>query len=171
MLQRCYSAIQEDLRAESGATWADDCLVLVFAAREFAPQQVRRMSATVAAVTADKLDPSFIDSCFEDADVRTPLAPAEAMWCDSVNLAPRVHKAWASTGMPTPAPGVEISAAAAHEEKPEAQEAIRTEVLQAVSDAARAAAQHGWLEVELARCSAAQHEHRAEPSSRAVYVD
>ena len=149
VLQRCYSAIQEDVRAESGAAWAEDCLVLVFAAREFAPQQVRRMSATVAAVTADKLEPSFIDSCFEDADVRTPLAPAEAMWCDSVSLAPKVLKAWAP----------------AHEEKSEAleaREAIRTDVLQAVSDAARAAAQHGWLEVELARCSAT---HLTEPSS------
>ena len=112
-LQRCHSSIRDDLRGAAAethvphastdaGTWGEsDCLVLSFAARDFAPHQVRRMAATVAAVVSGALPPTFIDACFkEGAEVRTPLAPAEAMWLEQVQTAPRAEKAWAK-GLPS----------------------------------------------------------------------
>ena len=157
VLGKCYSSIHEDLR---GATrhvtatataaadvaadvprWAaanpsGDCLVLSFAAREFAHEQVRRMAATVAAVVSGRLGPDFIDRCFDTPTtgagcgggggalattaaapppttamasgagaggvVRTPLAPAAAMWLEQVHLAPRAAGLWAAS-LPPPA--------------------------------------------------------------------
>ena len=52
-----------------GVVWAEaDCLVLSFAARDFAPHQVRRMAATIAAVVSGLLDDTFIDQCFDLGD-------------------------------------------------------------------------------------------------------
>jgi hypothetical protein len=64
VLDHCGSAIQDDLRADTcdavegdAGAWADwesgDCLVVSFSARDFAPQQVRRMAGLlVPAVSA-----------------------------------------------------------------------------------------------------------------------
>ena len=106
VLDNCHSAIQEDLRnperpAASGAyttTWANwDCgdwLVVSFSAREFAPQQVRRMAGLLSAVVSGAATSAYIDRCFAEAEVPTPLAPAECMWLERIQLSPRAQQTW-----------------------------------------------------------------------------
>ena len=79
------------------------------------------MAATVAAVVSGRLHADFIDKCFASANathgaqsgdgaaaagqshvVRTPLAPAAAMWLEQVHLAPKAANLWAA-GLPPPA--------------------------------------------------------------------
>ncbi|KAL1526646.1 hypothetical protein AB1Y20_015350 [Prymnesium parvum] len=107
-LMHCSSAIREDLRhnealpGEEGtprvtsSSWrCRDWVVLSFAAREFSPQQVRRMAGVVALVVCGRRGLDFIDRCFEEEEVPTPLAPAEPMWLDKVQLVPKAQ-GWTS---------------------------------------------------------------------------
>jgi len=111
VLDHCGSLIHEDLRNAwryeselqpntdaTSSSWADwsqgDWLVIAFAAREFAPQQVRRMAGVVAAVVSGAIGPGYIDRCFVEKEVPTPLGPAESMWLDRIQLSPRAQQAW-----------------------------------------------------------------------------
>eukprot|EP00326_Haptolina_ericina_P029256 CAMPEP_0181167960 /NCGR_PEP_ID=MMETSP1096-20121128/3_1 /TAXON_ID=156174 ORGANISM="Chrysochromulina ericina, Strain CCMP281" /NCGR_SAMPLE_ID=MMETSP1096 /ASSEMBLY_ACC=CAM_ASM_000453 /LENGTH=110 /DNA_ID=CAMNT_0023255273 /DNA_START=8 /DNA_END=340 /DNA_ORIENTATION=- len=67
------------------------------AAKDFAPQQVRRMAGLLIAVVSGRLGLDYIHKCFGPELVPTPLAPAEAMWLDRLQLSPKAQ-AWASTG-------------------------------------------------------------------------
>ena len=81
--------------ADSWAEWArGDWLVVAFSARDFAPQTVRRMAGLLAAVARGDVPAEYIDRCFTEVRLPTPLAPAEAMWLDRIQLAPKAHKAW-----------------------------------------------------------------------------
>ena len=150
------------------------------------------MAATVAAVVSGRLAPEFIDRCFDahaaegsggggggdgaaalaatSSSVRTPLAPAAAMWLEQVHLAPKAANQWAA-GLPSPATcaappatdeaGSSMSSAAASEETNSAKtagdgtavlaecRALRESVLSTVAASACNAAANGWLEEEL----------------------
>jgi hypothetical protein len=108
VLDHCGSSIQDDLRnpklhlagqpcapVEVWEDWAQgDWLVVSFSAREFAPQQVRRMVGALVAVVSGRAEIEYIDRCFSDAEVLTPLAPAEPMWLERIQLSPRAQQAW-----------------------------------------------------------------------------
>ena len=108
VLDHCGSSIQDDLRnpklhlagqpcapVEDWEDWAQgDWLVVSFSAREFAPQQVRRMVGVLVAVVSGRAEIEYIDRCFSDAEVLTPLAPAEPMWLERIQLSPRAQQAW-----------------------------------------------------------------------------
>jgi len=114
-LSHCSSAMLQDIRgqrtrretdgsssfagvdAAGSASWVEShWVVLSFAARDFSPQQVRRMAGVVAAVVSGRLPLEFIDRCFEEEELQTPLAPAEPMWLDRLQLAPKAQT-WTSS--------------------------------------------------------------------------
>ena len=79
----------------SWASWArGDWLIVAFSGREFAPQQVRRMAGVLAAVVSGAADGAYIDRCFAEEELPTPLAPAEGMWLERIQLSPRAQQAW-----------------------------------------------------------------------------
>jgi tRNA U38,U39,U40 pseudouridine synthase TruA len=177
LLQRCYSGVQDDLRGEGGADgvgaeecracgggeWLNsDCVLMAFAARDFAPQQVRRMGGAIAAVVSGRRPSEYIDRCFSEADVHTPLAPAESMFLEQVEVSPRARSAWAAH---LPSAGACALARGRHGEAGAGQPAgaqlpqsavavleecasVRQHVLGAARRAACAAATQGWLDVE-----------------------
>ena len=82
--------------------------MLAFSAREFAPQRVRRMVGVLTAVLCGLVPPEYIDRCFTEDDLATPVAPPEGMWLDRIQLAPKAEKAWVRE------PGLRIDALACH---------------------------------------------------------
>ena len=55
-------------------------------------------------VTCHDRGGTHIERCFEPPAVHTPAAPAEAMWLDRIQLAPKAERAWASE------PGLRVDA-------------------------------------------------------------
>jgi|EP00908_Phaeocystis_cordata_P014194 hypothetical protein len=84
------AAGREELDAAmAAAPWlATDWVVLRFAAKSFAPQQVRRMAGVVAAVVSGAAPPDYLERCFGTEPVPTPLLPAEHMWLAALQLLP-----------------------------------------------------------------------------------
>ena len=54
------------------------------------------MAGVVAAVVSGRLDCDFIDRCFTQEELPTPLAPAEPFWLDRVQLQPKAQN-WAAS--------------------------------------------------------------------------
>ena len=67
--------------AMEAAPWlATDWVVLRFAAKSFAPQQVRRMAGVVGAIVSGSQPAEYLERCFGAATVPTPLLPSEHLW-------------------------------------------------------------------------------------------
>eukprot|EP00966_Prymnesium_polylepis_P278179 6427804-Prymnesium_polylepis.2 len=112
-LSHCSSAMLQDIRgqrtrretdgsssfagvdAAGSASWVEShWVVLSFAARDFSPQQVRRMAGVVAAVVSGRLPLEFIDRCFEEeVQTRTHLPDvAPCGVCALTNVVRRSHR-------------------------------------------------------------------------------
>ena len=101
MLRSCTWGIAGDLRPSAAACdggdggggcdggWAtSDWVVLRFAAKAFAPQQVRRMAGVVAAIVSGRRPAEYLEQCFAPAPTPTPLLPAEQVWLAELELLP-----------------------------------------------------------------------------------
>ena len=62
------------------------------------------MAGVIASVVSGRAPPTYIDRCFAEAEVPTPLVPAEATWLDRIQLAARTQRLWVE------APGMRIDA-------------------------------------------------------------
>ena len=52
------------------------------------------MVGVLTAVLCGLMPAEYIDRCFTHGEVATPLAPAEGMWLDRIQLAPKAESAW-----------------------------------------------------------------------------
>lgn len=88
-LGRCYSGIQQDVRRE-GEWRLSHGAVLRLGAKDFAPQQVRRLVGAVAAVVRGDEPPAYLDRLFEGGapPLPAPPAPAEVLFLERVELGP-----------------------------------------------------------------------------------
>ena len=86
---------------------------------------MRRLAGLLIAVTCGKLDLGYIDKCFDEEFVPTPLAPAEAMWLAKLQLTPRAQT-WAT------------AASAAADREREQADAMQRDIEREVLTAARA---------------------------------
>ena len=106
-LARCSSGIQGDLRL--GSDWRQQHrLVVAYAAKAFAPEQLRRMTGVLVAVVSGAATAELIDRCFEPTPLPTPRAPAGAFWLDAVTL-PAAAEEWRRLNAPSDAAALEAA--------------------------------------------------------------
>jgi len=89
-LQHCAGGLHNDLRGCPGGPsdhWSDaDFTVVTFSAQDFAPEQLRRMLGALTAYVRGAEDETYLERCFTERFVPTPVAPAEAVCLESVTF-------------------------------------------------------------------------------------
>jgi hypothetical protein len=120
--------------AMEAAPWlATDWVVLRFAAKSFAPQQVRRMAGVVGAIVSGSQPPEYLERCFGAATVSTPLLPSEHLWLAGVQLLADSEE-WRGTQL-------QPELAASHQLRAAIEESVTRRGVQAWLGAARALSQ------------------------------
>eukprot|EP00971_Amphidinium_carterae_P263527 5228149-Amphidinium_carterae.1 len=91
-LHRCSaSKITEYLResASDAKTWVDtDWCWVTLAAKDYGPQQVRKLVGAAVAVARCSEKMEYLHSCFERKRMAVPAAPAEAVCLESISFGP-----------------------------------------------------------------------------------